>query len=149
MLSSPRWTIYDLCAFAVLLSLCARVFGESTTPEEIARQPTMVNIISVPLPYAQSSRSLDYPVQMEAALRCAGLGQMLGTRRCKDCDTSLAYTLRQRIRSYARAYRDLGRDHQASSQLILRRDSAMCSQYPEFREAGLHEHQERQSRRSL
>ena len=160
MLSSPKWTAYDLCAFVVLVSLFVRVFGENTTPEQIARQPAMMNILSMPLPDARTSRGLDYRVRLDAVLRCAGLRSVLGGGddqdltpiaamqgrfRVRNPDGAEAHSLRKRIRNYARAYRELARDRQERSQLILRRDSAMCIRYPEFREAGLHDRQDRQT----
>ena len=149
MLSSPKLTVYDVCAFFVLAALLVRVLGDGAATGRIATQPAMENIRAMSVPHVREARGMDLRVRGEVSMRCAGLHQALGSLRCQRCQTSMDRRVRRRIHDYARAYQQLAQDEHESSQLILRRDSATCNRYPEFREAGLHEQQERQSRRSL
>ena len=164
MLSSPRWTALDLCAVVALVALTARVFGWQAEAMYADRGMALAQTLSAPLPDHRSRAALEYRERLDAVLRCAGLGHLDTGRTApslapvaalqrrftvRNPDGTLGQHLRRRIGAYAAAYAALRQSRTESSQLILRRDSAMCNRYPEFREAGLHEQQERQSRRSV
>lgn len=135
--------------------------------------PEFVEVLVAPIPDPQAAVSQGRPARLHAVLRCIGLAGAHQRTDCaggKDraCEISTARAnavkstlwpeenvgpqgarLNVWVYTYSRAYTALAgvqsREARESSELILRRDSAMCNRYREMHEARLHEPEDRQS----
>ena len=131
------------------------------------------SVLAHPLPEASEWMAMNMRYRLDGAMRCIGLAEARRDRACAsrqgrqcrrakaqlaDLEASLwpkgregriAVALRGQVTQYARAYirlLDTGvNQSNASSELILSRDDAMCKRYHSFTEARLNGSETRQS----
>ncbi|MEM7212797.1 MAG: hypothetical protein AAF479_13045, partial [Pseudomonadota bacterium] len=135
--------------------------------------PEIVQVLATPIPEPHVAVSAAPAPRLHASLRCIGLAGASKVVNCSQrmgraCEISTAQAKAVRdslwprdsmgpilarmnnwIYSYERAYTALAdvesREARESSELILRRDSAMCRRHLEFHEARAHGSKDRQS----
>lgn len=179
MLSSPRLTGFDLMLATLivicilrLLAPDVRAAAHDSVADPLGERAEVEALIQ-PLPSPSDAANTSALARLDLAMRCIALADLTQQTTCRydgadacwqarEHAALLEHTLwpkgrpgrlglafRGQINVYADAYLRLAQQNNHTSQLIRRRDDAMCRGYQAYFEAPPYERKDRQPRRTV